>query len=383
MSLQPFEKFELAVRLAAARFLDSDSETDPEDEGIPARRKAHSILSAGADGAQYDIKSDLDIRPRLAGLADDIRALRVGMPLRVDGTIEAAYEHLCSIATCLATGNGDGQVCGAPAGPGDLASGLLEMASLAERTVRGVLEEHVDPSYRAGPAIVYATFAKDSCNNPHGIEAWSEIDKLPRLIHLVVERGGKSPSHLLRFIYAIFHELVCHAFQNGFGATRNAHRSCFWTEGWVDTVAFDLCLDWVGSNESYFRLHGDDARSPIVAFHQARYHKGGALSENEAMLRRNARNAFRDLANILVVLNFTNDQAKSLAMNFSLIANTHPDADCARLKLLCIELNKSFTNHKVCPKPALEAAIACVRFIEHRDFPTLELETQHRILRGH
>ena len=64
----------------------------------------------------------------------------------------------------------------------------------------------------------------------------------------------------------------------------NAPASCHWTEGWMDTLAFDLVEDWVTLDEAprdWLPLRGSDARGACWGFHDHRYKAPSKLKTDQ------------------------------------------------------------------------------------------------------
>jgi hypothetical protein len=180
---------------------------------------------------------------------------------------------------------------------------------------------------------------------------------------------------LWHLAYTLHHELICHAFQNASSEQAvNAHASCHWSEGWMDTIAFDLVTEWVDDTTrpvSWLPLTGDDARGELWSFHDRRYSKPLDLAPDDVTRRRRARDAYRRLAQTLSQFGMADEaEAAAIARCFALAANVR--SDCRRLKALSSKLRIA-PDSVARPTAAIAAATACLAFAKDRDFAKLDL----------
>src|SRR6516162_1367914 len=148
--------------------------------------------------------------------------------------------------------------------------GVLGLAALIETRVRTILTTCARMPPGSSPVIQYETTLT---NDTVGVTAFcvngqANITRSPRVITVVMRTGGITARCLWHIAYTLHHELVCHAFQGALASRRvpNAHATCHWTEGWMDTVAFDLVSDWLADPtlpRAWLPLGGEDARGEL------------------------------------------------------------------------------------------------------------------------
>ena len=100
-------------------------------------------------------------------------------------------------------------------------------------------------------------------------------------LHIVSERFQWQQFNLLPYI--LMHEILCHAYQNLEDADRRLDDDPQdpWSEGWMDTLAYELALEWLRNNpKSPFQNEPElrEAERQTQALHHARYtrHTGAA-----------------------------------------------------------------------------------------------------------
>ena len=76
--------------------------------------------------------------------------------------------------------------------------------------------------------------------------------------------------------YLLLHEILCHAFQSldNPPIRPDADPSDAWSEGWMDTLAYKLALEWLNKHDkTAFIRPGEyrDAERQIIDLHNARY----------------------------------------------------------------------------------------------------------------
>lgn len=372
MTLQPAERAALALWLAAARQLDPDCwfAEDPAAQALMVAARGH--LHQGALEARVNVGSVSEIAGHIDGVADRLLELGKKNPGGSIPEVAAAEALLRQIAVGIKPSD-DG--C-ALAGP--CTCGALELAAMIEARVRTLIDHK---GGRRLPEIHYVTaFADDEgLVAPFRVNGQARINSSPRTVTLLLRPERMTSRDLWHLAYTYYHELVCHAFQGALdgAAPGNAHASCHWTEGWMDTVTRDLVLDWLDHNAApanWLPLRGDNAVAEIWRFHEHRYLEPPGLKANQVTLRREARDAYRELASVFEQCCFASSSAdaKQLVWQFSLAANSHPEADCDRLATIGANLRICLRKNKPLHGAGVWAADACVRFIGDSRLDELE-----------
>jgi hypothetical protein len=379
MALSPSEQASLALWLTAARCLDPDccaSEDSIERTAISAAR---GILYGDAAGAALIVNTDAAVASHLERAADKLAKLRAGPPVPPVGAlsnVKAAEGLLRERATAAhQCTNGDSAAIGKPI----CDCGLLNLAALVELRVQRFLEENALLAPDAHPAIRYVTALTNDNHDfePFRVNGQVNIRRQPRIVTIILLADGLTCRDLWHLAYTLHHELICHAFQ-GASSSRNLpnpHPRCHWSEGWMDTVAFDLVSDWVDDETKplgWLPLGGEDAKGELWKFHDHRYVKPRGLDDNDIRRRRWAREAYRRLAKILSDCGMAAlGDAEEIARRFALAANAHIEADCHRLNSLGIRLRTALLN-VARPQAGVAAAAACLAFSVDHDLEKLE-----------
>ena len=374
MALSPPDAARLALWLTTARYLDPEC-CGSEDSAVQNKiAAARGIMQANAMAAAFWVNSTAEIAAYLNSTADKLAALASeGPPVSY---LTSAERLLRELATCdHHCESGDGTAFGDSA----CDCGFLELASSIEQRVRDVLAENSCLALGPNPLIQYVTALTNDNYDfaPFRVNGSVNIRRSPRTVTVVLQADELTSRDLWHLAYTLHHELVCHAFQC-VGSSRtpaNAHPSCHWSEGWMDTVAFDLVTDWVedGSRpSSWLPLSGDDARGELWKFHDKRYANPRGLEPDDFTRRRLARDTYRRLSKTLAECQMAStDEAALLARRFALAANVHPDADCHRLKFLSSKLRIALLS-TARPTASIAAAAACLAFTADRDLDKLE-----------
>src|SRR5882724_2606830 len=306
MSLSPAEKARLAFDLTIARHLAAECCAGENFSQQPLVEAARGVLQSSASGANLQVASADDLVDCLQRAADQLKTLASSVPDSHHGVsnVVAAERCLRSLADGVDRGGtGDGTAIGGAAGYRPCSCGLLELAAILERRVRAQLEASVSKSLDASCQIHYVTTLISDAKivAPFRVDGETSILRAPRTVTIVLKPDGMDSRDLWHITYTLCHELLCHAFQGAFahGKLPNAHQKCHWTEGWMDTLAFDWARELVddqGMPQSWLPLRGDDARGELSRFHERRYKEPRGLDEDETLRRRRAREAYRRLA---------------------------------------------------------------------------------------
>lgn len=379
MPLQPAERAALAFWLIAARQLDPDCCFLEDQPSLSLLQAARSRLRDGAESAGLYVRSTAEIGGHIARVADALRDVQSITASPSAPEVVAAEALLRQLAMGIQeAGDGDGPALNI-ADYHPCACGVLVLAGLIEARVREIIGCG-GAGRRQMPDVRYVTaFAEDAQElAPFRLNGEADIRHLPRTVTLVLRPEEMTSRDLWHLAYTLHHELVCHAFQGAFSGGRlpNAHASCHWTEGWMDTVAHDLVLDWLRRNEAppeWLPLRGDAAVAELWRFHEHRYLQPRGLKGSQVKLRQRARAAYRALVVTLFSCGIaaSEEEAERLARRFSLAANTHSDANCGRLLPIASKLRIALLN-VARPEMGVEAARVCLTFIADDRFDDLE-----------
>lgn len=374
MPLSAAQKTGLALWVTIARHLDREC-GDRTDASIVAQRDAaRGVLVDGAFTAAEAVKS----MARLASYLEERADILASRALTEPGA-KAAENTLRTLVKVLGDGDEDGAACDGtgPACP----CGILELATLVEERIRAtLLEARVDVASR--PSIAYVTTLLDEGDMsvaPYKVTGDADIAFSPRVVSLKVKPVGLCARDLLHIVYTLHHELVCHGFQGALAdePVPNAFHTCHWSEGWMDTVAFDLACSWLAEANrptSWLPMVGSDGRGELWEFHDRRYKSPPELkSGSDIDRRRFAREAYRCLSEALLGNEIARSKAEAemLARNFSLALNAHPAAKTKRLKVLAERMRSCLLN-KVRPEAGGAVAVASLAFLTTRNMEALE-----------
>jgi len=290
VTLQPHEKVSLALRLIAASCFDPACDLNDDPRQVSARRGACSLLQSQSDNTLNAIQTNEDIPLFFSGCSEGLNS---HVAVRPDIMIGQAV--LRKMGAGLLEGSGDGQVCG-PNAIRALCSGLLELAFLIETNIRDVIGRTTGLGPAALPAITYDTSLTEFVDEflPFHVSGASSITVSPRIVDLIVEDRHLDATDVVDLAYVIHHELICHAFQTSvrYVRPRNASESCYWSEGWMDTLAFERTKEWLNAKADFWRpMSVNDAIARATAYHQHRYGPGSKLGVSHTTRRRMAREA--------------------------------------------------------------------------------------------
>jgi hypothetical protein len=382
MPLTPLEKTTFALWVAAARYLDPTccGADDPTDRKI--LDAARACLYADAKGAELAVNSDETAARHLQAAADKLDGLISAYPISPSiADLQATQALLRESALCVATcGSCDGIAVHKP-GRDPLGScGLLPLAAIVETRIRRLIESVSALSFEDAFAIQYVTGLTEDNSTfaPFRVNGEANIGRSPRTVTVVLKVAGMSSRDLWHVAYTLHHELVCHAFQAAFAneVPANAHPRCYWSEGWMDTVSFDLVWEWVDDADvpsKWLPLKGEEAKGEIRRFHDSRYTEPPGLSPDDTMRRQRARAAYRQLEKTLLESRMaaSKEEAAQFARRFALVANVHPEANSRRLKDLASRLRDTLLS-VARPEAGLSAAQACLAFCADRNLAKLE-----------
>ena len=384
MPLSYADRASLALRMVGARYLD-DSEASGSQAVALAFDSARGKIVSRVKDAPLRVRDCATLASHLRGAAIDLREVAKATPV---ATIDAAAAQFERIAASVYPGNGDGPASLVANGAPRCCCGVLDLAAVIEQEVRQAYSQAAKLSASI-PAITYETWLVAAGNRSDNLQhfhvaAEADIRQAPRMIKVEIRNHDLSGKELCQLAYQTFHELVCHGFQTGHlpSAKENAHPTCHWSEGWMDSIACEMALNWVtGPNTGphpWLPFGGATASGHVQARHEARYHAEPGLGADDLKIRRAAREALRRLAIAFHVNGLARslDEAKQLACEFSLIANAH--ADCRRLKRLS-ELLQSMLLSAAREHRTGEIAMACLDFAASRDFDSLERGLQEQL----
>ncbi|MBD9544748.1 hypothetical protein IB276_35545 [Ensifer sp. ENS04] len=373
MPLEASQKVALGLRLAAACYLDPEC-CSVVGQGVPSSiRSARAKLLAGASVAAHEVTSDASISTFLGDIADDLESLDA------QGVIAEAVIQVRLLSRTLHAGNGDGQIHG---GLSEEAcqTGLLRLSKAIEERLGAALKNATGFEMGTKPGLSYTTCVTDEAARcaPFFVTGDADISCTPREIALTLFDGEISARALLHIAYTIHHEITCHGLQGlaSDAGKPNAHATCFWSEGWMDTLAFDLTQDWAKEKNAWTPLNGPDGEGELWKIHDARYSAAVNIPKVQMDYRRAARAGFRRLARILQDNCLASSQidACELVKAFTFTAQTHADATCTRLRLLAARLLTVLVGDNPGRRKETELAHSCISFVATRDMALLEAQ---------
>lgn len=381
LQLRPSQKAALALWFCAARRLDPESCPCEDPEGITLLTSAYNKIAGDArsvDDAQ--VKSNEAMGPYLRKAAARLVEL-----LPSDASVQAS-DRVREAGTLLYT------IAQDATNSDDGGCGLIEFASVIEKRVRQLYkaEGFLLSISEKDPIIRYViTVAEDKLEverlEPFCIGGKTEIGRLPRTVYLIVQATALHSRDMWHIAYTIYHELVCHAFQGAFATKRlpDPHPNCHWSEAWMDTLAFDLVMEWKEeAPKEWLPLRGDHATAELWRIHDHRYVKS-RLEKAEEKRRSRTRDAFRHLVKALRAYEIavSDEEASDITRRFSLSANSHCEADCKRLNALVAQLRHLLLDVSR-PAAAVAAARACLAFTADHDLGKLEQTIKSEFLGG-
>ena len=145
--------------------------------------------------------------------------------------------------------------------------GLLGLAAIIEARVQQLYVVEGGLPNDLDLKVTYVTaFAVDTRDfDPFCINGNAIIGKSPRVVELTLKARALTSRDLWHIALTIHHELICHIFQGARSneRLRDAHPTCHWSEGWMDTLAFDLVLNWDEAPLAWLPLRGENAQGEI------------------------------------------------------------------------------------------------------------------------
>jgi hypothetical protein len=320
MSLTLDQKSAFAVRLVAARLLDSACINDTAEKNLIDA--AAATLEAHAVNAVNAVFSETHVSRFVSSAAEGIEDLASH-----SRRVFQAKAALMDMADQM-PGDGSGVPWARQAGACKR-SGILELAEMIEAYVRSeaaragvALADHPPIQFFTGIGALRADFGS------FHIAGYSNIDADPRQIVIKCFKGKFAGRDVNHISYNLFHELVCHGLQNYQSGNKqeNTEDGSPWTEGWMDTVAFAMAAEWLSTGPSdWIPAQGADALAHVRRFHDERYEPVDQLTFADMARRRNARNCFYALARRLKEswLVHSDQEAVDQVKVFSLLLNTH------------------------------------------------------------
>jgi hypothetical protein len=371
VSPKPSQLASLVLRVVAARHLDQNIAFAITDEASDVLKSARGQLASFALSAGLRVKTINAIGSYLRQAASDLLSILVGGPVveEIAEMIEGAAHTLKAIATEM-----DNHAVG-------YGCELVDVTRLVEQRALRTYEDTGAMSGEAPPIRFETEIIEDAQGNlaPFKVTGSADITIWPRIVRLTVKEGDLTARDLCQLAYVLHHELFCHAFQAIGGVSqRNAPPQCYWTEGWMDRLAFVMAVQWAAQNNTphaWLPLTGPDATGAMTAFHEFRYENPTGLKFLDAKNRRAARQAFHALVEALIENGMARcrDHAESLVFRFSLLANAHPNADLATLRRICLHFQNNLLS-RVRKTQTGAVALACIEFLRHRDLNVLETD---------
>lgn len=377
MPLEPHEKAQLALHWCCARTLDvtlSRSSNRSELRQLSLVRDNLQNLAKSAWDVVNDLKSlEQFLLKAIHQIDSHYNNHDIG---GISDQLRSARDLLETIKNGLIDDDGDGPAVPTDATP-HCSCGLLDFAGIVELRIRFIIDE----IYKAiNTTLAYQTWVVYDYNDirPFRVDGQTDIQSSPRSVAITIDVKDFNSGDLWHLAYTMHHEIICHAFQapNAAIPPKNAPPTCHWTEGWVDTVAYDLVHEWATTSErpsSWLPLDGELAVGALRAIHEARY-TSDKLKPDDIRRRQQAREALRALADILIECGLADPmEATAIARRFVLQVNTHDDADYKRLGDLAYKIQSTILSPAQ-TEAAVGIAIACLAFTRHGDLATLAAE---------
>ncbi|MBD9372025.1 hypothetical protein IB238_05160 [Rhizobium sp. ARZ01] len=374
MPLNSHQKAAVALRLAAARCLDPLCTEIDEEEESGIREGAFCLLKSHAEAAVVRIKDDGDIpdfiREGITSLTEF-----AGTACDISGSVEI----LSCYVSELPGQTGDGVVWGAGVETKHCRAGLLELAHHIEAKVRDHIES-LGIQLNKRPTIEFRTLLAiaDASIPGSRVVGATDVTSSPRLIDVAIADDDLCAADILNMAYVIYHELVCHAFRAALASGRvdNTQDKCIWSHGWMDTVAFDLAVDWVAMGPpNWLPLRDEDGIARLRACHDGHFISVPGLRRSDMTRRQGARNAYRKLATAIASfgLAYSEVTARQLAQQFSWALHIHQAIDDTMRQDIARRIAKAVTN-AARVHDQLATVKACLRFSVHRDIKQLDQE---------
>lgn len=336
----------IALRLAAAQFLDPDCADGDDHAEFQFRSEAFGILHGEAKKAT-SAQSGPKAKQKL------VRAMAELHQMGFNPHAESAHQSLEAFLLDLESHNVHAE----------------PIAAIAAKIADHVWSELAGTCAHAGlsqPPLRFSTSLNKTIN-ARAVSGETSISGLERSVWLLLTDETLRSDRFVEIIYTLFHEIVCHAFQAvDSSCPEDVGADCAWTEGWMDTVARDMACEWVSSSQSGSPLSPESARMTIMSAHESRYRRFSDPAIG--MARRQAREACVKFPGLLLKFNFekTTAASKSTARAFSFALNSHPLTTKKRLKIIGDNLRRAIGREEV-PTVQSEAVAACVDFVQKRN----------------
>ncbi len=382
MPLQPNNLAALTLNLCGGRYFDHECCPIDDEESNNIVISARGVVDGGAQIAKTMAKTHQEAADYLRSTVNALYKLRerTTQPV-IRQMFDGADVFLKSSASAIAAGYTlDGPAASLRKSASDLL-GLLGLAAIIETRITQLYYTEGGVPEGTNIPIEYFTLLSEDTRvfAPFYINGTAIIIRSPREVYLALRGGPLTSRDLWHIAYTLHHELVCHIFQGArsAGHLEDAHPSCHWSEGWMDTVAFDLVENWNDAPVAWLPLRGESALGEIRRFHEQRYLDPPRMRPIDRKKRQRARDAYRELAKTLFrhSICISETEARDRARGFSLIANAHPEAGSKRLKALVTRLGLLLLT-SARPEAQITAARACLAFTASQDFARLEQEIE-------
>jgi hypothetical protein len=240
--------------------------------------------------------------------------------------------------------------CGSGRAAGDLRNRLVTMAEWLEEEIPGSsrsnvgelmrrIERRVATLYRLAakgllprglPDVEHEAVITDLATGflrQFRVDAWTEIGPqgFESRVTLRFKRCSLSPDMIAQVPYILFHEVACHAFQSAWLPDRaNVDQTCPWTEGWMDTLAFEAAKLWSRPSpraDEWLAFTGKRAIDAMGEYHRNRYKVHDNLLQPRAWDLEAASLAFDRLVELLRGRSRSARYAVFRIVKFSVYAN--------------------------------------------------------------
>lgn len=346
----------VALRLAAAQFLDPECANGDDAAELQLRNEAFSILHGEAKKAVH-VQDVAKARRTLSNAIAELRELGPG-------------PNVGSALVSLETFSLDLRTNGLRAEP---------IAPVATKIAEYVWKELAGAGAHAaqGRPLVRFETSQNKDINARAVSGETSISGSERAVWLLLTDETLRSGRFVEVLYTLFHEIVCHAFQAvGSSFPEDVGADCAWTEGWMDTIARDMACDWVSDSRSPSPMSPESARMTIMSSHESRY--GGLSDPVIKAMRRQAREACVGFPRLLVKHNskMTKSASEHKARAFSFALNTHSLITRRQLKTIGDNLRKAIGRAELHSIQS-EAVSACLDFVEDRNLTRFTGRLEH------
>lgn len=340
--------------------------------GVGEERFREHVRSLSDKIGAYPFDTSIEGIDRLTGARDRLLSrLETACPCIVDPDV-------CS---CLADGPSEDAPVSAPC--------MCEIRELMK-----LVEAHVRAGYKScfadlpdGPLrlVTQRTDAPPLYGDPpFAVTGFTQVDAsdAPAIVGLALVDQNFDWRALCQTLYVFAHEIVCHAFQGCRGNNRiDADEKCAWSEGWMDTLAWNVtehCIRIEAGNLPAWLKPArcrDTAESSCRSLYEARYQAPQPSLDRVHVERRTyARHAFLELNQALGGGGSAPHWSGNRAAAFSLRLNLC-DLGAGERDMIQILLSQTLLDLED-PVRFESAVAACSEFCRHQNTDRLMMDLE-------